>query len=55
MKLEMLKAKLHQACVTHADVEYEGSLGIDVELMEAVGIHPYEKVLVSNINNGNRL
>ena len=55
MKLEMLKAKLHQACVTHADVEYEGSLGIDVELMEAVGIHPYEKVLVSNLNNGNRL
>ncbi len=55
MKLEMLKAKLHQACVTHAEVDYEGSLGIDIELMEAVGIHPYEKVLVSNINNGNRL
>lgn len=55
MKMEMLKSKLHQACVTHADVEYEGSLGIDVELMEAVGLHPYEKVLVANINNGNRL
>ena len=55
MKVEMLKSKLHQACVTHADVEYEGSFGIDVELMETVGLHPYEKVLVANINNGSRL
>ena len=54
MKLEMLKSKLHQACVTHSDVYYEGSLGIDTELMEAVAIYPYEKVLVSNINNGAR-
>jgi len=55
MKLEMLKSKLHQACVTQADVDYEGSLGIDVELMEAVGLHPYEKILVANMNNGSRL
>lgn len=54
MQVSMLKAKLHQARVTHADIEYEGSLGIDSELMEAVGLHPYEKVLVSNINNGHR-
>ena len=54
MQIEMLKAKLHQACVTHGDVNYEGSFGIDTELMEAVGIYPYEKVLISNINNGNR-
>lgn len=54
MKIQMLKAKLHQACVTHGDVEYEGSLGIDVELMEAVGLYPNEKVLVADINNGNR-
>lgn len=54
MKIEMLKSKLHQACVTHADVNYEGSLGIDIELMEAVGLHPYEKVLVANISNGHR-
>jgi len=54
MKIEMLKAKLHLACVTDANVEYEGSLGMDVELMEAVGIHHYEKVLVANVNNGNR-
>lgn len=55
MRLEMLKSKLHQACITHADVNYEGSLGIDTELMESVGMVPYEKVLVSNINNGSRL
>ncbi len=55
MKVEMLKSKLHQACITHADVTYEGSLGIDVELMEAVGLYPYEKVLVANLNNGSRL
>ncbi len=55
MNVQMLKSKLHQACVTDADVEYEGSFGIDVELMEAVGLYRYEKVLVANINNGNRL
>ena len=47
MKLEMLKAKLHQARITHAQVKYEGSRGIDVELMEAVGLYQYEKVLVA--------
>jgi len=55
VKLEMLKSKLHQARITDANVEYEGSLGIDVELMEAVGLHPYEKILIANINNGSRL
>ena len=55
MNVEMLKSKLHQACLTHADVEYEGSLGIDVDLMEAVGLFRYEKVRVANINNGTRL
>ena len=51
----MLKAKLHRACVTHADVNYEGSLGIDGELMDAAGLYAYEKVLVANIDNGTRL
>jgi aspartate 1-decarboxylase len=55
MQVEMLRCKLHQACVTHADVYYEGSLGVDIELMEAVGLYPYEKILVANINNGSRL
>lgn len=54
MTLMMLKSKLHEACVTQADLAYEGSLGIDVELMEMVGLHPYEKILVSNVNNGAR-
>lgn len=55
MRVEILKSKLHQACVTQADLHYEGSLGVDVELMEAVGLYPYEKILVSNMNNGERL
>ena len=54
MNVQMLKSKLHQARVTDADVDYEGSLGIDVELMEAVGLHPYEKVLVANVENAQR-
>ena len=54
MKIEILKSKLHQACVTDANVAYEGSLGIDIELMEAVGLYPYEKILVGNANNGQR-
>ncbi|MFQ5461803.1 MAG: aspartate 1-decarboxylase [Phycisphaerae bacterium] len=55
MNLDMLKSKLHQACVTDANVMYEGSMGIDRELMEAVGLYRYEKILVSNMNNGSRL
>lgn len=55
MKVEVLRSKLHRACITQADVDYEGSLGIDIELMEAVGMYAYEKILVANINNGSRL
>lgn len=54
MTVHMLKSKLHEACVTQADLAYEGSLGIDVELMELVGLYPYEKILVSNLSNGAR-
>ncbi len=54
MKIHMLKSKLHHARVTHADVSYEGSLGIDTELMEAVALYPFERVLVGNITNGHR-
>lgn len=54
MNVQMLKSKLHQACVTDGNVDYEGSLGIDVELMDAVGLFPYEKILVANLENGNR-
>ena len=50
----MLKAKLHGARVTASNLDYEGSLTIDPELMEYVKILPYEKILVSNLENGNR-
>ena len=50
----LLKSKLHHARVTEADADYEGSLTIDADLMAAVKIAPYEKILVANVENGNR-
>jgi len=50
----MLKSKLHRATITEADLNYEGSLTIDKELMDAVDLQPYERVMVYNINNGER-
>ena len=50
----MLKSKLHMARVTEVRAEYEGSLTIDRDLMDAVRILPYEKILVSNSANGSR-
>ena len=50
----MLKAKLHGARVTDKQLDYEGSLTIDRDLMDYVKILPYEKVLVANLENGNR-
>ncbi len=52
--VEVLKSKLHRARVTGADVDYEGSLSIAEDLMEAVGIVPFEKVLCGNQTNGAR-
>jgi aspartate 1-decarboxylase len=49
-----LKSKIHQATVTQAELYYEGSLTIDIELMETADIRPYEKVSVVDINNGER-
>jgi aspartate 1-decarboxylase len=54
MLLTMMKAKLHRATVTQADLEYEGSISIDRELLDASGILPHEQVDVLNINNGAR-
>jgi aspartate 1-decarboxylase len=54
MQRQMLKAKLHKATITEADLHYEGSLTIDKELLDAVGILPFERVKVYNINNGER-
>lgn len=50
----MLKSKIHRARVTQLNIDYEGSITIDKELMEAVDILPYEQVQVLNINNGAR-
>ena len=49
-----LKSKIHRATVTEADLNYEGSLGIDAELLKAADIRPYELIQVYNINTGER-
>jgi aspartate 1-decarboxylase len=54
MLLTLLKAKLHRATVTQADMDYEGSIAIDRDLLEASGILPHEQVDVLNITNGAR-
>jgi len=50
----MLKGKIHRARVTNLNINYEGSVTIDQELMEAADILPYEQVQVLNINDGAR-
>ncbi len=55
MILTMLKSKLHRATVTRADLDYEGSITIDRDLMDAAGFLLNEQVDVLNITNGNRL
>ena len=54
MHVTLLKSKLLRAEVTHSELHYEGSLAIDSELMKAVGLLPHEKILVANIENGER-
>ena len=54
MELTMLKAKIHRATVTQADVNYVGSVTIDSLLLEEAGILEYEKVQVVDVDNGNR-
>ncbi|AZR74657.1 aspartate 1-decarboxylase [Anoxybacter fermentans] len=54
MYLEMMKAKLHRARVTDANLNYMGSITIDQDLLDAAGILPNEKVQVVNNNNGAR-
>jgi len=51
---KMLKSKIHRACVTQADLEYEGSITISPELLKAANILPYEAVNVWNITAGTR-
>lgn len=54
MRLTILKSKLHLATVTRSDLYYHGSLTIDPDLMEAVGLFSYEAILVSNVATGLR-
>ena len=54
MEIEILKAKLHRIRVTEACLDYVGSLTLDPDDMEAVGILPYEKILCANVENGCR-
>jgi len=54
MQLEMLYGKIHRATVTGAELDYEGSVGISRELVEAAGFHVGQKVLVANLSNANR-
>lgn len=54
MILTMLKAKIHRATVTEANLNYVGSITVDKHLLQESGILPFEKVQVVNINNGER-
>ena len=54
MHLTLLKCKLHRACVTHSEVDYEGSCAIDEELLELASIREYEQIQIYNVTNGER-
>jgi aspartate 1-decarboxylase len=54
MQVSVLKCKLHQAKVTHTELDYEGSCAIDADLLEAAGILEFEQIHIYNIANGER-
>ena len=54
MRLTAFKSKIHRATVTEADLNYEGSVTIDANLMDAADILPLEQVQILNVNNGER-
>jgi aspartate 1-decarboxylase len=54
MLVHLLKSKIHRATVTAASVDYEGSLTIAEDLIEAAGLFPFERILCSNMANGAR-
>ncbi|MCR5613282.1 aspartate 1-decarboxylase [Treponema sp.] len=54
MQIEVLKSKLHRATVTDANLNYEGSISIDMDLVKKANMHVWEKVDVLNVNNGAR-
>ena len=55
MERVMFKSKIHRATITQADVNYEGSITLDQDLLEAAGMLPYEQVHVWNVTRGTRL
>lgn len=54
MNITMLKGKIHRATVTQAELDYVGSITVDMDLLDAAGILEYEKVQIVDINNGER-
>ena len=54
MNLTLLKSKLHRGCVTHAELDYDGSCAIDSRLLDAAGIMEFEQIQIYNITNGER-
>ncbi len=54
MQRFMLKSKIHRAKITGAELHYEGSLSLDIALMEAANLYPFEKIEVYNVSNGAR-
>jgi aspartate 1-decarboxylase len=54
MQLTLLKSKLHRACVTHAELDYDGSCAIDSRLLDAAGILEFEQINIWNVANGER-
>lgn len=54
MTITMLKAKIHRATVTQAELDYIGSITVDMDLLEQAGILEYEKVQIVDVNNGSR-
>lgn len=54
MEITILKAKLHRACVTHSEPDYDGSCAIDGALLDKAGIYEYEQIDIYNITNGER-
>lgn len=55
MLLTMMKSKIHRATVTEAVLEYEGSITVDEDLLDAADMFEYEKVQVLNLSNGSRI
>ncbi len=54
MQRTLLRAKLHRVRVTHADLDYEGSVAVDGRLLDAADIREYERVEIYNVTNGER-